>query len=248
MKTYALTHRGLVRRENQDRFLVKEFPGAVLVALADGMGGHAGGEIAAQTAVDALEGFDPESSECLDALMEKIRAADLAVKKVAMEDSSLKSMGTTLTAAFVRDLTAHWVHVGDSRLYLLRQGHFIQITDDHTLPGFLLKEGEISREEARVHPLRNALLSCIGCGKLEGEGGTLDLEAGDLLLLSSDGLHDGVPEEAIADILNSKHRIEEKLDALVDAALSAGGRDNITVVGVQMSFHRGEHHSRKRAG
>ena len=143
-------------------------------------------------------------------------------------------MGTTLTVAVVRKEMIHWAHVGDSRLYKFNGDELFQVTEDDTMAGFLLAEGEINKEEARIHSTRNALFQCIGCGYFEAETGTFALKVRDLLLLSTDGLHDQVPEETIVSILGSDDGLKEKLEAPVSAALDVGGRDNMTVVGAEI--------------
>jgi protein phosphatase len=148
-------------------------------------------------------------------------------------DPALWGMGTTMTLTFVSDGVVYWAHVGDSRLYLFSGGDIDQITEDDTIPGLLLGDGEITKEEARVHPNRNFLFEFIGCGEFEVHTGSFDVQKGDLLLLSTDGLHDEVPEETIVSVLRSNGNLEEKLEALVSAALDAGSTDNITVVGAE---------------
>ncbi|MCK8604211.1 PP2C family protein-serine/threonine phosphatase [Desulfoferrobacter suflitae] len=235
LNAYSLTHRGMVRKTNEDRSLIQKFAGGdVLLAVADGMGGHAAGERAAQIAVESLNLIRPESPDIEDQLVERLLAARRMILDITAKDPALQGMGTTLTVALVGNGTVHWTHVGDSRLYLFRENELVQVTDDHTFPGHLVKEGEISREEARAHPLRSMLLSCIGCEQFEMDTGTFDIAAGDLLLLSTDGLHDGVPEQHIISILRSNTGLKQKLDALMDAALAAGGRDNITVVAAEL--------------
>jgi protein phosphatase len=143
-------------------------------------------------------------------------------------------MGTTMTIVFKKGTNAYWVHVGDSRFYVYRGNKLEQITEDHTPPGFLLTDGEITKEQARIHPLRHVLFECLGYGEFEADSGTIDVMKGDLLLLSTDGLHDEVPETTIKSILGSNTGLQEKLQAFVSAALDTGGKDNITVVGVQV--------------
>jgi protein phosphatase len=165
----------------------------------------------------------------------------LALYKQASDDihervrknNQLSGMGTTLTAAYINKETIYWTHVGDSRIYLLTDGELNRVTWDHTLPDTLLKEGDITPEEARNHPAQNMLLQCVGCGRFRASTGSLKRSKGDLLLLSSDGLHHEVPEAVIGELLRAQGRLEERLQALVQAALDSGGRDNITVVGAQ---------------
>ena len=220
---------------NEDRCLARELGnGAAMVAVADGLGGHAAGERAAEIATESLDAFDM-SSQALDTHMAHLaKHANRRILEASAKDMSLNGMGATLTAAFIDGAAAHWVHVGDSRLYLFREDVLVQVTEDHTLAGLLLRIGEISVDEARIHPARNMLLSCLGRCDFEADTGTLGLLANDLLLLSTDGLHDQVSEQDIADILGRSASLKDKVDFLVEAALAAGGRDNVTVVAAKI--------------
>jgi protein phosphatase len=224
-----------VREQNQDRFLVGEFPdGAILLAVADGAGGEAEGERAAEIVRESLTSFDPHSTDIAAQLVESMHAADQKIIEIVTGRPELKGMGTTMTAAFFREGTVHWAHVGDSRLYLFRGGKLVQITEDDTMAGFLLTEGEITREEARVHQGRNMLFECIGCGEFEAKIGSLVTRKGDLVLLTTDGLHDKIKEETMLAVLRTEAELRDKLEALVSAALEAGGKDNATVVGMEV--------------
>jgi protein phosphatase len=163
-----------------------------------------------------------------------MQEADQKIFGAVEKEPDLKGMGSTLTAAFIRGERLFWAHVGDSRLYLFRGDELTQITEDDTMAGFLLTEGEISREEARVHPGRNFLFDFIGSGEFEEETGSLNLRKDDLLLLTTDGLHDRVPEEALVSILRSNSELDKKLHALVSTALGMSGKDDLTVVGVEV--------------
>jgi len=163
-----------------------------------------------------------------------MQEADQKIFGVVEKEPDLKGMGSTLTAAFVKGEALFWAHVGDSRLYLFRGGELTQITEDDTMAGFLLAEGEISSEEARVHPGRDFLFDFIGSGEFEEETGSFTLRKDDLLLLTTDGLHDKVPEETLVSILRSNSGLDKKLDRLVSSALKESGKDNITVVGVEI--------------
>ena len=235
MKTAALTHVGLVKDQNQDRFLIKEFSGdSVLIAVADGAGGTPAGEEASRVVIERLNDFQPDSQPPEADIVRLMQEADQKIFAVVEKEPDLKGMGTTLTAAFVTGETVFWAHVGDSRLYLFRGDELTQITEDDTMAGFLLTEGEITRGEARVHPGRDFLFDFIGGGEFEEETGSFSLCKDDLLLLTTDGLHDRVPEETLLSILRSNSELDKKLDRLVSAALDAGGRDNITVVVVEV--------------
>ncbi len=227
----SVTNLGLIRTNNEDRFLTKTFGNSsVLLALADGMGGHAGGEVAAEMALDTLGNFDSASDDPPRDLVQAVHDAHKSILEASRFDKSLKGMGTTLTAIFISGAASWWVQVGDSRLYLFRRGVLQQITSDDTIPGTLLKKGEISKEQARVHPYGNFLLKCVGCHRFEPVTGTLEIESGDQLMLSSDGLHDLIPEPEIEAILAQDTSLVEKLDRLVKKCLDEGGKDNLTGV------------------
>lgn len=231
MQIESATHQGLVRQNNEDRFLVKHFEnGTTLLALADGMGGHAGGEIAAELALENLIVLSFDASDPGGGLLAAFGEAHKAILDAARFDSALIGMGTTLTAALIFNKTAYWVHVGDSRLYLFHAGNLDQVTCDHTIPGELLRRGEISREQARVHPYGNVLMRCAGCQRFEPETGAFEIEAGDLLMLSSDGLHDLIPDSLLKSILARDTSLADKLDKMFNRCLAAGGRDNITSI------------------
>jgi len=235
MKTAAVSHVGLAKGQNQDRFLIKEFSASsVLVAVADGAGGTPVGEEASAVVIEALNDFQPDSQTPETNLVRLMQEADKKIFAIVEKEPDLKGMGSTLTAAFVRRETVFWAHVGDSRLYLFRGDEISQITEDDTMAGFLLTEREITKEEARVHPGRNFLFDFIGGGEFEEETGSFPLRKDDLLLLTTDGLHDRVPEETLVSILRSKSGLDKKLDTLVSTVLEKGGKDNVTVVGVEV--------------
>jgi protein phosphatase len=139
-------------------------------------------------------------------------------------------MGTTITAVFLSVPTAYWVHVGDTRIYLFHKGVLTQITDDHTVPGMLVKKGNITKEQAWGHPHSNILVKCAGCHPCEPDTGVFAIEPDDLIMISSDGLHDLIPDHQIAAVLSAQTSLREKLDELLSMCLQAGGRDNITAL------------------
>jgi serine/threonine protein phosphatase PrpC len=229
------THQGLKRADNQDRSLVRAYgPESLILAVADGMGGEAAGDQAAQIAIDSLENFQSEAADPLLELQGLFKQASENIETQVRQNFQLSGMGTTLTAVFLHRGRAYWAHVGDSRLYLFRAGELKRLTWDHTLPDTLLKEGNITTEEARNHPAQHLLLQCIGCGRFKASTGILDLETGDILLVSSDGLHHEVPEEEISTLLTGEEELAEALTKLIEAALDAGGRDNITIVAARI--------------
>jgi protein phosphatase len=151
--------------------------------------------------------------------------------RLVREDPALEGMGTTVTATYLSNGVAHWVHVGDSRLYVFRQGRLIQVTVDQTMAQLFVEEGRITPDQARTHPYNHLLDQCVGCPMCEPVTGSLPVERGDVLLHTTDGLHDALSTKEFTDILSSVHgAAEEMANALIQAALNAGGSDNMTVV------------------
>jgi protein phosphatase len=201
-----------------------------LLVIADGMGGHAAGEVAAELALESFEGYRPGGPDIGAELLDLIEDAQKSIMERSFASPSLRGMGTTLTALFLTGKSAFWAHVGDTRIYHLRKGSLIRITEDHTMAGMLLKRGEITREQARLHPYGNVLTRCVGCEQHEPDSGAFGLTDGDYVLLSSDGLHDLISDEQIAAFLSEDITLKAKLDRMISACLQAGGRDNITAV------------------
>jgi protein phosphatase len=236
MQALSVTRNGLVRANNEDCAVVKRFvDDSILIAVADGMGGHAAGELAARITITTLSKFESErDGNPLPALQNLVDAAQKQVFLAAHREMGFFGMGTTLTAAYVRNRDAYWVHVGDTRLYLFREHRLLRVTSDHTIPGVLLARGEIDYEQARLHPRRNILMRCIGCAEFESDAGQFELKERDLVFISTDGLHDLVPEETIIAALQEGEDLESKLEGLVETALAAGGTDNITVAAISL--------------
>ena len=221
---------GQVRAGNEDSLLML----GTVFAVADGMGGHRGGEVASATALGPLAELDGRSFDdaqaALDALSEAAIAANAEVSRRSRTEPELEGMGTTLTAVLVDGDDAHLVHVGDSRAYLLREGVLVQLTDDHTLVQALIDQGRITRDEASEHPHRSVITRAIGVGSdVEVDRVSIALADGDVLLLCSDGLTGVVDDDEIAAII-TEHGAHEAVDELIARANAAGGPDNITVL------------------
>ena len=215
---------GRVREGNEDSYLVD----APLYAVADGMGGHRGGEVASSLALETIEAMFHAGD---GTLADQVRAANRTVHERSLTDRQVSGMGTTLTAVVVEEGIARLAHVGDSRGYLLRAGDLRQITADHTLVARMVKAGEISRSEADVHPHRNVLTRSVGTEPdVEVDEDDLALLEGDRLLLCSDGLTDMVSEDQIQAILEAEPNAQRAADRLVKAANRAGGIDNVTAL------------------
>jgi protein phosphatase len=225
---------GRVREKNDDSYLVEE----PVFAVADGMGGHKGGDVASQLALATLEARFRDGGRDL---AQQIRDANAAVFERSQSDNSVKGMGTTLTAVVVEGTSALFAHVGDSRAYLLRAGDLRQLTDDHTLVARMVKSGEISEAEAEVHPHRSVITRSVGTEPdVDVDEFDVALTDGDRLLLCSDGLTGMVTEEQIVAILSAAPNPQDAADRLVRAANRAGGVDNITVVVIDAEAEAGE--------
>ncbi len=231
----ALSHTGSVRRGNQDAWSYSVEAGVFVVC--DGMGGAAGGEIASRTAADAfLEHMVAVSPELRTpkSVAKAVCAANRRVQAHAAQDASLAGMGTTLIAlAGCGGDEMKLVHVGDSRCYRWRAGTLSRETEDHSLVAEQLRMGVIDEEQAALSPMRNIITRSVGTRRsVDPEIRTLPVEPGDLLLLCTDGLFREVPDEQIAELLAELLALEVPLqelnEALLNAALGAGGRDNIT--------------------
>jgi protein phosphatase len=234
-KFFGITHIGLVRKSNEDRYLIKKLEdNSVLLAVADGLGGEVAGDYAAEILREKLAGLNCISGKDVQQELDQLaRTMDRAICKKGQENVALEGMGSTLISVVLRDRIAYWVHVGDSRLYLFRNGTLTRVTEDQTLARFLLAEGEITAEQLLTHYSRHVMDQCVGCGYVEPETGRLEFLAGDILVLATDGLHKDITDTTINRILNMDTNLEIKAEALVKAALSAGGNDNITVVMAQ---------------
>lgn len=235
----GLTDVGQVREGNEDAMHV----GDSVFAVADGMGGHAAGEIASSLALEPIAELDGrvfgDHDEARDALEEAVVEANRSVVRAAETDETLRGMGTTLTAALFEGRRLHVAHVGDSRAYLLRQGRVTQLTRDHTFVQQLLDDGSITEDEAAHHPHRSVVTRAIGASEeVQIDVETLDLASGDAVLLCSDGLSGVVDDDHIAELLTSDRRPQQVVTELVAAANEAGGPDNITAVLLTMQSDR----------
>ncbi len=225
----ARTHVGLVRDGNEDAM----YAGPRLLAVADGVGGAVAGEIASKLAVNTLAPLDTDRSvsDPVTALREATHAADIQLRDAITADPRLAGMGTTLTAVLWAGDQVGLAQLGDSRAYLMRNGELTQLTHDQSLVQSLVDEGQITAEEARVHPRRSWILRSLdGRGEAEPDVQLISPVAGDRYLLCSDGLSDYVEDATIAATLRGGDDLQLTCDALVDHALSAGAPDNVTCV------------------
>ena len=223
---------GRVREGNEDSYLAEP----PLFAIADGMGGHSAGEVASETAVKVIsDGAAQVSSEDPRSLARLLNNANAAIYTKAQSDAALLGMGTTCTLLMAGEGIAHIAHVGDSRAYRLREGAIEQLTDDHTLVGRMVREGQISAEEAQHHPQRNVITNALGLdSNIAVDLREIEAHAGDRLLLCSDGLSSMVSDSDIVTAANSAEDPQQAAEALVELALEAGGEDNITVLVIDL--------------
>ncbi|WNZ10180.1 Stp1/IreP family PP2C-type Ser/Thr phosphatase [Streptomyces sp. 11x1] len=225
----AGSHKGMIREGNED----SGYAGPRLLAIADGMGGQAAGEVASSEVISTLVTLDDDvpGSDILTSLGTAVQRANDQLRSMVEEDPQLEGMGTTLTALLWTGQRLGLVHVGDSRAYLLRDGVLTQITQDHTWVQRLVDEGRITEEEATTHPQRSLLMRALGSGDhVEPDLSIREVRAGDRYLICSDGLSGVVSHQTMEDTLASYQGPQETVQELIQLALRGGGPDNITVI------------------
>ena len=226
-KVYQATHVGKVRKNNEDALIFIE-PETFIVA--DGMGGQAAGEIASQMLIDTVKNFLPAVPEpwSEDILKKAILKSNAAILREAAKNSNYRGMGTTATILHIYNRRAYYAHVGDSRLYRLKNKNLEQITQDHSYVENLVRKGEITAEEARNHPMKNILTQAVGAVEnILVDTASFTVNAGDTFLLCTDGLTNMLEDKEIAEILLTS---ENPAENLVQAALNNGGLDNVSVI------------------
>lgn len=238
MKTNAITDVGMLRTENQDTFYSNEQPiGNLpnLFVVADGMGGHAGGKQASETALQTIvEYIEQSKEENIRVLFDRaIKQANSAVYTEA-EEKSLQGMGTTIVMASLDKDVLSVANVGDSRLYVVSPGEIKQVTKDHSLVEEMIRMGELERSKARLHPEKNVITRAVGAMEdCRADFFQVRLEEEESILMCSDGLSNMLDDEQIRNIMNSQRDVIEKTQKLVEAANKSGGKDNITVVVIE---------------
>jgi PPM family protein phosphatase len=231
LKTFAVTQIGKNKKKNEDRYLIKNnSDGSVLFAIADGLGGEVAGDYAAEIIMRRMKGIKQHFILNKPKLSVFVKEADRAILDEVKRNNSLEGMGSTLTCALLQNGVLYWAHVGDSRLFVLRQNELIQITTDQNMAQFLLEEGEISAEQARVHPSRNQLDQCVGCGDCIPDTGQVKINTGDILILTTDGLHGEMTFETFCSVLTATIDIETKAKQLIKTVSGSGGKDDMTIV------------------
>jgi serine/threonine protein phosphatase PrpC len=239
----AESDRGLVREINEDCYrIIKGFSRTPSVFIvADGMGGHNCGEIASRMTVEYISGaveqglLDLGSREDMEeALNEIVKGANKAVIEASLEQPEMSGMGTTMTMAVICGNIVTVAHVGDSRVYLVRAGNIRQLTEDHSYIGELVRNGTITREEAKEHPSKHVITRAIGSSTaLEADIVSLECEKDDIFVLCTDGLTNKLEEDEILDIA-AGNEPDGACTKLINAAKSKGGEDNITVIVIKI--------------
>jgi protein phosphatase len=225
----AGSHKGMIREGNED----SGYAGPRLLAIADGMGGQAAGEVASSEVISTIVALDDDvpGSDILTSLGTAVQRANDQLRLMVEDDPQLEGMGTTLTALLWTGQRLGLVHVGDSRAYLLRDGVLTQITQDHTWVQRLVDEGRITEEEATTHPQRSLLMRALGSGDhVEPDLSIREVRAGDRYLICSDGLSGVVSHQTMEETLASYQGPQETVQDLIQLALRGGGPDNITVI------------------
>lgn len=245
MKIALMTDIGQKRSNNQD--FVNKFDnktGITLIVLADGMGGHRAGNIASEMTVTDL-GRAWVNTDFLDAeqirswMLEMVQIQNTNIYELGQQED-YQGMGTTIEMVAVVQNQLVYTHVGDSRIGLIRQGDYSQLTSDHSLVNELVKAGQLTPEEAAVHPQKNIITQSIGQAQpLNPEAGVVNLEAGDYILVNSDGLTNMISNQDILATLSQPLSVDEQARQLIDQANQAGGLDNITVALVRIESEEG---------
>lgn len=252
----GLSDTGCMRESNEDRMFLQSWKDgcALLAVVADGMGGHASGEVAAQIAVDTfarlLENPLPTGKkERYDSLMDCFGEADAIICEQSAQDIHLQGMGTTVVATIITPQECLFLYAGDSRLYHIRNDRILYVTPDHSVIRLLLETGCIKPEDSATHPMRSVITSCLGGeqntrltvepnwidDKSEHNPAFISVVPGDLIILCSDGLYNEVIDESLIGLILASNDPDELCKALVKEAKDAGGHDNITVIAVSIS-------------
>jgi protein phosphatase len=247
MRAGAATDPGKVRSMNQDYFYLSTAEGKPnLYIVADGMGGHNGGEVASKTSVDYARSFIEQSwnkaeysGDRIKLIRDALMAANREVFNMASRNNELYGMGTTLSMALVEGKTLYTGHIGDSRIYLIRNNKAEKLTEDHSLVAELIKNGSITPEEGDNHPQKNIITRALGTSvTVEVDISRRELEEDDMLLLCTDGLTNMVNCGDILELCNTIEEPEKLCRRLVEEANNRGGKDNITVIVVKVRWDK----------
>lgn len=234
MKTLSIYETGCVRKNNEDCYLI--LPEAGLFAVADGMGGHNAGEIASKLAIEELKEkaaqlADINTKDVLRWMTETVEDANSKIFELSSRSSETMGMGTTLTALLIKDSKAVIGHIGDSRIYLWRDGNLSLLSEDHSMVNELVRLGQLSKDKARNHPHRNILSRALGVEKdIAIDCFQLEVQKGDVFILCTDGFSNVIDDEELVAELLASENWEQSLKKLKKSVLDRGAPDNFTVV------------------
>lgn len=232
MEIQSLTNIGLIRKANEDNYLVDK--DRKLFVVADGMGGHQGGKLASGLAIKTIDEYCElkEKPEDYRVLLEKIiKKANLLIYEKAHTEDGFIGMGTTVTAALFKDNNLFIANIGDSRAYIINNEKITLLTEDHSLVRVLVNKGEITEEEAINHPNKNILIRALGIEpEVDVDIFNIKVKKGDFLLLCTDGLTNLVRDKEILEIVEKNITAEDSINELMNVALNRGGNDNITII------------------
>lgn len=237
----ARTDVGMIRSGNEDNFTVDSTEDRGIFIVADGMGGHAAGEVASEMAVQIVQRelagvTSLDGDDVVPIVTESLRHANRAIHDRTLTEVDKQGMGTTVSALLLSGSRYLIGQVGDSRVYLLRDGQFAQLTKDHSYVQEQVDAGYLTPEQARYHPYSNVITRCVGAGQdVEPDIYRGEVRAGDLYLVASDGLTGMVDDRRLAQLLSSRADPERKVQALIAEANGRGGLDNITAIVVQVA-------------
>lgn len=236
MRSFGKSVEGMQRKNNEDSIYVgnENMPVKNIFIVADGMGGHNAGEVASGHAIEKFVEYvkdNYDSENILDVLLEGVIAANKAVYEEAVNNENENGMGTTFTCACIENEKLYAVHVGDSRIYILKNNKLQQITNDHSFVMEMVKQGRITLEEARVHPKRNVITRAVGTEEtVDVDTIIKDLGEDDVVLICSDGLSGMMCDEDIEKIINENEDVCQCVEKLVEKANENGGKDNISAI------------------
>ncbi len=233
MKFAGNSEIGKIRKENEDQYYIDEQ--GLILAVADGMGGHENGKVAADIATKTFAGYKDEmlkSDFASDKLAEILAAINKAVYDYKQKKANGKMMGTTFSGAVIKENILFFAHVGDSRIYVYHNGKLKQLSQEHSYLAELLRNGELTEDDLKTQDKsKHVLTKAIGPEKsVEGQIDSYQLEDGDIIVLCTDGLHNTVKDKEIEEALAKKGLLQEKVQKLIELALKRGGNDNITLL------------------
>lgn len=248
MKVVSVSDKGLVRTNNEDCLSVFTVGKDECFVIADGMGGHAAGELASRTAVEYVTQslneylFEADDAQKLQKLLAfTLEKANVKVYLASLGSFRYRGMGTTLTVAVLRDKTLYISHIGDCRVYLLHGQRMKTLTTDHTLVQRMVDKGMITKEEARSHPKRHVLLRSLGVNEyVKPDTFSVEISNGDVILLCSDGLYGCVEDKTIRAVLRKHKDLNYCLQLLKDLAEAAGAPDNISMIIAECEIRKGK--------